>query len=272
VADEPIRKGKTVVGQKMVTIVTSANPHDAGSADHNVALKVDDHLWKDAIESETLVAKFSDAGLPLYNVGEVNDADGTLAVALYREKLIKKKALELINQMQGGDTLDLFLFTLADRDIIKAIIAATKRKVEVRLILDPNKEEFGFAKNGIPNLPVAKELLDKSGDDLVIRWCDTHGETCNAKFLLGKTATSTFLLLGSADFTRRGSAGYNLVTDVLAEGSKEFPAWVDAEKFFLRYWNNETGQFTTVYEQYRDTTWWKSSLYRMMERTHLNTF
>ncbi len=267
VADEP-----SAQGQKMVTIITSSNPHDASSAHDNVALKVDDQIWIDAIQSETLIAKLGDVNLPSYNIGTINDATGTIKVTLLEEKWIRTKTLELLANTHKGDTVDLFMFYLSDRQIIHALIDAANHGVKIRIILDPNKDAFGFTKNGIPNRPVAKELMNDSGSDIQIRWCDTHGEQCHSKLMLTKTASGTALLLGSANFTRRNVGDFNLEADILAEGKKEFTAWKDASAYFNHAWDNTGGQFTTDYNIYQDDTLWKSSVYRMMERTGLSSF
>jgi hypothetical protein len=90
--------------------------------------------------------------------------------------------------------------------------------------------------------------------------------------MMGKFATSSMLLVGSANFTRRNIGGYNLEASILVEGDKDFTAWKDAEVYFERLWNNTNGQFTVGYNQYEDVSLWKAPLYRMMERTGLSSF
>ena len=272
VADEPVVKNGKEVGQKMVTIITSSNPHDASSAHGNVALKVDDHIWRDVLQNENMIAQFSNSRLPAYNIEEVNDATGSLRVSLLRDQLIKNKALELLGNAKQNDHIDLVMFYLSDRDIISALVNAANRGVYVRIILDPNKDAFGFTKNGIPNQPVAKELLNSSNNSIQLRWCDTHGEQCHAKLLMGDTATSSFMMLGSANFTRRNIGGYNLEEDIFVEGSGRFAAWKDANNYFEKMWTNKGGSSTQPYETYQDDTVWKSSLYRIMEATGLSSF
>lgn len=267
VADEPIIRGGKNVGQKMVTIVSSGSAADAKSADDNVALKLDDQIWQDVFQTEAFVAEYSGAGLPSYNTGVMNDATGTLNVTLLREKHIRDSVLRLLREAGRDDTVDLMLLRLSDRMVIAALSDAANRGAHIRIILDPNNKG-----RGIPNRPVAKELRWKTGEDIQIRWCDTHGEECSAKFMVGKTASSTFLLLGSADFTRRDIGGYNLEADVLAEKNKEFSAWKDAETYFNRFWNNTDGNFTAPYQQHEDSSLWRSPLSRMMERTGLSSF
>jgi hypothetical protein len=272
VADEPIKKGNKIVGQKMTTIITSSNPHDASGAHGNVALKVDDQIWKDVFASEHVLAELSGGGLPNFSIGEINDATGTLRVTLLREKWIRENTLSILERARHEDRIDIAMFYLSDRSIINALKDAASRGVRIRLILDPNKDAFGFEKNGIPNRPVAKELVGIAGGDIEIRWCDTHGEQCHAKLMMGKFATSSRLLVGSANFTRRNIGGYNLEASILAEGDKDFTAWKDAEVYFERLWNNTNGQFTVGYNQYEDVSLWKAPLYRMMERTGLSSF
>ena len=52
------------------------------------------------------------------------------------------------------------MFYLSERQIVKALITAKERGVNVRVLLDPNKDAFGREKNGIPNRQVASELND----------------------------------------------------------------------------------------------------------------
>lgn len=90
--------------------------------------------------------------------------------------------------------------------------------------------------------------------------------------MMGKFATSSVLLVGSANFTGRNIGGYNLEASILAEGDNDFTAWKDAATYFDRLWTNHNGQFTVDYGNYEDTTIWKAPLYRMMERTGLSSF
>lgn len=272
VADEPIMKGGKKVGQKMVTIITSSNPHDGSSAHGNVALKVDDLVWQDVLQAESKLAELSGGGLPNWQITEVSSDTNGLRATMLREEWIRKKTLLVIDRMHRDDRLDIAMFYLSDRKIVTALKHAAKRGVKIRLILDPNKDAFGFTKNGIPNRPVARELVRYSGGDITVRWCDTHGEQCHAKLMIGKLATSTVLMLGSANFTRRNIGGFNLEENILIEADEEFTAWKDAQKYFDRLWNNTNGGFTVDYNVYEDTSFWKTSLYRMMERTGLSSF
>lgn len=269
VADRRNGKG----GEKIVTLITSANPHDASSAHGNVALVIDDDVWKDVVSGEQAIALLSGAMIASPNMEIAPPSSGALRATILRDEMIKKKVIALLEKGEMGDEVDIAQFYLSDRDIIRAIVEAGDRGVIFRIVLDPNKDAFGFEKSGIPNQPVAKELKSKMGSTADIRWCDTHGEQCHAKLFLGKYASSSFLMLGSANFTRRNVGGYNLEEDILVESGEPFTAWRDARTYFDRIWKNKGGlSFTVDYGVYQDTTIWKSPLYRLMERTGMSSF
>ena len=89
------------------------------------------------------------------------------------EGAIYEAVLKLINTAKPKEHLDLSMFYLSERKIIKALKSAQERGVIVRVLLDPNKDAFGRQKNGIPNRQVASE----HAVGIPIRWCDTHGES-----------------------------------------------------------------------------------------------
>lgn len=274
IADAQVKPSKNAKATTtVVTLVSSANPHDGSSAHGNVALQIDRAIWQDALENERVVVNLSGGGLPVMGHDFVEpEATGSIKVSLLRDEAIREKALSFIAETQKGDAIDIEMFYLSEREVVDALTDASARGVRVRLILDPNKDAFGHEKNGIPNRPVAKELVSRSRGDIAVRWCDTHGEQCHAKLLMGKTATSSFMLVGSANFTRRNIGGYNLEASVSAESDVPFTAWKDAQSHFDRLWSNEGGGYTTDYEVYQDETIWKGSLYRMMEMSGLSSF
>ncbi len=85
---------------------------------------------------------------------------------------------------QRGDNIDIAMFYLADRAVIESLLAASRRGVAVRVILDPNKDAFGHAKTGIPNQPVASELVAASDGAIHVRWYRTHGEQFHTKLAM----------------------------------------------------------------------------------------
>lgn len=268
VADMPQASGTT----KMATLVTSANPHDGSSAHSNIAIKVEDKLWQDAVASEQAVGSFS--GTAISNVPvEVEDQDGGATVQLLTEGAIREKLIELTNNTQEGDSLDMAMFYLSERSVIRALASAAQRGVAIRLILDSNKDAFGRTKNGVPNRPVAHELKQKSNNNIQIRWCDTHGEQCHSKLILLRLGGRYIATAGSANLTRRNINDYNLETNVLVMNDSKIPAITRAQNYFDEMWSNSGERtYTTGYSQYADASFFKTVLYRFQEAIGLSSF
>lgn len=268
VADELQMDGTT----KLATLVTSANPHDGSSAHSNVAIKVADKLWQDAIVSEQAVGKFSGSDVPGFSE-TVSDDEGAVAVQLLTEGAIERKLVELIDQTQDKDTIDVAMFYLSERSVVNSLVRAANRGVNIRLVLDPNRDAFGHTKNGVPNRPVAHELVTKSDGKIQVRWCDTHGEQCHSKLVLIRMGTREVMVAGSANLTRRNIGDYNLETNMLVAADEEIPAMVSARSYMEEIWHNSNGKiFTAKYEEYADSGWFKNFLYRVQEATGLSSF
>ena len=162
------------------------------------------------------------------------------------------------------------MFYLSERQIIKQLIAAQARGVDVRVLLDPNKDAFGRQKNGIPNRQVASEL-NKAG--VKVRWCDTQGEQCHSKMMIKYDAQNSEMILGSANFTARNLKNYNLETDLRVIGTAQQQVFTDARAFFDSSWSNLNGrQISVDYAHYADESIWKYWTYRLMEWSGLSTF
>src|SRR5699024_5305088 len=137
-------------------------------------------------------------------------------------------------------------------------------------IFDPDEDAFGRKKNGVPNRSVADELVGAGVD---VRWCDTHGEQCHAKFLLHQADGQASMLLGSANFTRRNLADLNLETSVQWAAPADEPAMRLAADWFDETWANEAGRrYSVRHEKYADDgllhRWW----YRLGEATGFSTW
>lgn len=261
--------------QKLVTIISSANPHDGSSAHTNVALRVDSWLWRDVVSTESSVADFSGWELLAPNqklIDSLSEPAGDITVQLITESVIRQTLLDEMSKLTAGDKIDIAMFYLSDRRIIKAIKRADARGVDIRLLLDPNKDAFGREKNGIPNRPVAHELLGDT-ENLEIRWCNTHGEQCHMKFVILSSGDQQTLISGSANYTRRNLGDYNLETNLLVQGNRRASVFVDAEKMFYRLWQQPDGaQYSLPYESYQDDSLWNWWRYYIMEVTGLSTF
>ena len=251
-------------------LVTSANPHDASSANSNVGVYFTGPAAKDLLLSENAVLAFSGHDeLPVPGVPVARDPSDTVQVLT--ERAIKAAALSIIDSATDGGAIDIATFYLSDRDIIGALKRAKRRGVTVRIVLDPNKNAFGYDKHGIPNLPAAAELV-RAGID--VRWYATHDEQCHIKMLLaGDGNGETQLLLGSANLTRRNLDDFNLETNVLVKSQRSSTVLEDARAFFNALWNNERGRRHTVpYEHYKGESLLKKGLYRFMEASGFSGF
>ncbi|MFT4022084.1 MAG: phospholipase D family protein [Acinetobacter sp.] len=252
-------------------LVTSANPHDGSSRHDNVALLLNGSMAVDVLNSELPVAQIShsEEAMSVIIGAEKVDPQWPQAQVL-TERAIQRAALNLIDTAKASDHLDLAMFYLSERQIIQALKAAQQRGVQVRVLLDPNKDAFGRQKNGIPNRQVAWEL-HKAG--INVRWCDTHGEQCHSKMLLKQGQKQSELLLGSANFTARNLKNYNLETDIRVIGSRQQAVFNDAANYFNVAWSNLNGrQMSVDYTQYADESWLKYGVYRFMEWSGLSTF
>ena len=252
------------------SLVTSANPHDGSSHHSNVALVVDGPTAIDVLQTEQTVANMSQGSSPFVIMGGLVEDKRLPQVQLLTEKAIYDAVLKMIQSAKSEEHLDIAMFYLSERNIIEALKQAKQLGVNIRIMLDPNKDAFGRQKNGIPNRPVASEL---NAVGIPIRWCDTHGEQCHSKMLVKYNAQQAELMLGSANFTARNLKNYNLETDMRVLGSAQAQVFKDAGQYFDAAWSNANGrQITVDYAKYADESKIKYWLYRFMEWSGLSTF
>lgn len=252
-------------------LVTSANPHDGSSAHGNVALRFAGAAALDVVASEAAVATLSGAplsGLPAPSSGESATRDARLRVL--GEGAIEDALLDTLAAASAGERVDIAVFYLADREVIAAMKSAHRRGVALRVLLDPNEDAFGRKKNGVPNRQVARELVNAG---VSVRWCHTHGEQCHAKLLMHHGRSTSTLILGSANFTRRNLDNLYLETSVQLVAPAAFPAMADATRWFDSQWTNPPGQhFSIDYARYADDALLRRLWYRVGESLGLSTW
>ncbi|MGD9227749.1 MAG: phospholipase D-like domain-containing protein, partial [Desulfobacterales bacterium] len=262
--------------ENAAVILTSGNPHDGSSAHSNVALKITGKLWQDVYTAEAAVAKLS--GRELHRPPQGRDENiepkaEHAKIVFLTENQIKKALLARIRETIANDEIHMALFYLADRQVIKALVKASERGAHIKIILDPNKDAFGFEKIGVPNRPVAVELLKRSSGKIMVRWYDTHGEQFHSKLAIIKHGKLASLLLGSANFTRRNLNNYNLEANVLVATEADAHFIKAAVDYFDRIWNNRDGKYYTVsYEAYKDESALKRIIYLIQEYAGLSSF
>jgi hypothetical protein len=259
-------------GDQLSALVTSANPHDGSSAHGNVALRFSGPATGDLLASEAAVLEFSGSSMPATGVKTESIGGETgLSVQVVTERAVERAVLKLINGASAGEYLDLAMFYLSDRDVVGALKEAAVRGVKLRVLLDPNKDAFGREKNGVPNRPVAHELVDAGVE---VRWCNTQGEQCHAKWLLHRDSNGqASMLLGSTNFTRRNMHNLNLETSTLLRGPLAAEPLQKGHQWFEQRWHNRDEQkFSVGYAVYADESLWHRFLYRVMEATGVSTF
>jgi len=267
---------------RLTGLIGSANPHDASAAHSNVAFRIQSDGLQALLDSELSIAAaagWHGAALPRLQPFDPIARDAA-AASLYRlrfvtEGAIRDALLARVSATSAGDRIDIAMFYLAQRDLVDALLAASRRGVLVRLLLDPNKDAFGREKNGIPNRPVAGELVTSSGGDIRVRWYRTHGEQFHSKLVVIDSGNRLWAMAGSANLTRRNLDNYNLEADVIVEVPRNAPLAQQITEYFQTLWSNRAPlgiEYTTDYGFYADPAPSHYWLYRFMESTGLSTF
>lgn len=276
VADQPRPDGR---GRELAGVVMSANPHDGSSEHSNVALLLKGAACLDLIDAEQAVLDFSGSsirlrdGLPpgyLASAAPPSPAPATLQLAT-EGGISRSLARELASATQG-DSILVGMFYLSDRSVIRALRAAAGRGAEVRLILDPNRDAFGYKKNGIPNRPVAHELTHGGKGPIQVRWYASHGEQFHSKLVLIRRGAYATLFLGSANLTRRNLGDYNLEADLILRGPSTLKPIAEAEALLERLWRNDGQQSTLPYAELADPSPVRRWIGRFQEWSGLGTF
>lgn len=270
-------------------IVTSANAHDASFHNSNSGYAVSGSpgLIRDALRTEQAALAMSGQGstiklpvhwpAPLEEGGEsgagADAAEAQVGVQVLTEGKIREFILRDLGAAGAGDRIWLGMFYLADRSVMRELLAASGRGARVRLILDPNEAAFGNSKIGVPNRPVAAELLKKSEGKISVRWYNTGEEQYHAKIMLIAGGNGAVIHNGSANFTVRNLDDLNLETNLRIEAPAGSRTELEAESYFERLWSNDGAQYTLDYTAYEEKTEpLKRILYQLQDWLGLTTF
>lgn len=265
---------KVILSEKNA-IVTSMNPHDASGHHSNIAFKLEGSILKDILESELKVAQFSGyEDIEAFQQIEIRPStkNNSVQSQLVTEGKIKDAILDAIKKTEEKDEIRMGMFYLSHREIVEELIDASKRGVDLKLILDPNKDAFGMKKNGIPNRQVAQEIQKKTGKNNLIRWYDTDGEQFHTKLLLVNQPEQSIIIGGSANFTRRNLDDFNLESNLVITAKKDQPIVKEMNAYFNQLWTNNDGIYTVDYEEYESESSFKMILYRFQEWSGLSSF
>jgi phosphatidylserine/phosphatidylglycerophosphate/cardiolipin synthase-like enzyme len=272
-------------------VVASANPHDGESAWSNAAVRVSGAALASLLASELAVARFSGwrqradpySPAPAAASGPAPGcadpaagltAGGSARVQVLTEGAIRTALLEHLVAAGRGDSIDVAMFYLADSGVTEALLAAARRGVGVRLILDPN-ENATTDSSGMPNQPLASELVARSGGAIHVRWYRTHGERFHDAMVMIYGRERLWLTLGSANLTRRALSDYNLEANVAIEVARGAPLAAQTLGYFDTLWSNRAAlgiEYTAdfaVFANPAQSAYW---LCRLLEGVGLSSF
>ena len=121
---------------------------------------------------------------------------------------------------------------------------------------------------------MGSELIAASDGAIHLRWYRTHGEQFHSKLASIRRGDRLWLLLGSANFTRRNLGDYNLEADVAIDTPANGQLAADVATWFEALWSNRPGaqEFTADAELYAEPSQARYWLYRFQEASGLSTF
>lgn len=251
-------------------LISSSNPHDPSSNHSNVAIKFYGKAMEDLIKSELGLVKESYTSIENFKVKDLNDKK--TQVRAISEQEIFKALKDNIDSTEKGDKINMAIFYIADRKILKSLAEASKRGAEVNIIADLNKDAFGLEKNGSPNRPALSELVDEN-PNVKVRWYETNGEQFHTKFTYFKYKNKNpRVILGSANYTRRNLQDYNLETNVEVILEKDSQLFQEIDDYYNRIWNNIGGEYTSPLEDHYEDGFFLRNIWKIQEMTGLCTW
>lgn len=285
----------------LVAIIGSANPKDSQSGWSNIAMRVTGPTLQALLESELDIARFSGwrgrdgfsatavrPGAPAPGCSAASDpasppaaaesavpAAASARVQVLTEGALRDALLARLDLATRADSIDAALFHLADRGVIESLLEASRRGASVRLILDPNESAASGGTEGLPNQPVASELVSRSAGAIHVRWYRTHGERFHGALVLICGPHDAWLSAGSAQLTRRSLEDYNLEANVVTEVARGSPLAQQALDYFDTLWGNRASlgiEYTAEFAAFSDPGQSDYWLYRLLEGAGFASF
>lgn len=260
---------KVLVTEKEA-LITSANPHNASGYNSNIGFKFEGEIINSVVNSEKAIGDLSGIKMELPLIKAENK--GKYELQLLTEGKIGKTLDDDIDKSQNGDQIYIGMFYLGDKTIIKKLIAASKRGVKIRLILDENKEAFGMKKTGIPNKITGKKLLDKSKEKIEIKWYKSSGEQYHTKLIVIKTNDEMIINGGSANLTKRNIRDYTLDTNIRISAPLNSKLAIDVEEYFDMLWNTDENTYIMEREILEDGYISNKILYEIQNISGFSTY
>ncbi|HYM27383.1 MAG TPA: phospholipase D-like domain-containing protein, partial [Steroidobacteraceae bacterium] len=267
----------------LTAVLGSASPLDRESGWSNAAVRISGAALPALVASELAVARFSgwrgaDAafaaapGAAACSGPAPADGDFAAGAAVHAQLLtegeIRDALLAHADAAVAGDTIDIAAFRLAERAVVESLLAAARRGVSVRLILDPGEDATGAPGAGLPNQPLAAELVSRSNGAVHVRWYRTHGERFDSAVVLVYDRQRAWLSVGSANFTRRSLDDYNLEANLAVELLRTAPLAQQSGDYFETLWSNKAAlgiEYTADYAAFADPSQADYWLCRVLE-------
>ncbi|MCS5420580.1 MULTISPECIES: phospholipase D family protein [Psychrilyobacter] len=260
---------KVLVTEKEA-LITSANPHSASGYHSNIGFKFDGGIINSVVDSEKAVGELSGVEMKLPIVKFHNE--GGYKVQLLTEGKIGEALDRDIDNSQSGDKIYIGMFYLGDKVIVKKLVAASKRGVKVRLILDENNEAFGMKKTGLPNKVTGKKLIDKSKGRIEIKWYRSSGEQYHTKLMVIKTSDKMVINGGSANLTKRNIRDYTLDTNIRVAAPLNSKLAMEIDQYFDMLWNNDENTYTIEKEKLENGYISNKILYEIQNISGFSTY
>lgn len=239
---------KAIVSEKNA-IIQSANAHNESGYASNIAFKVSGNVIRDIVEAEQAVIDYS-GGKTKIKAPDSQESSGQMTVQYLTEGAILENLVTTIDETGKNESIWIGMFYIANRIIIDALADASERGVDIRLILDANKNAFGNNKAGLPNVPIANEL--HGYDNIDIRWYESGEDQYHSKLLFVEKEAKNIIIGGSANHTTRNLDDLNLENNLKITAPKNSELSKDVAAYFERLWANKDGHFTSDYETNED--------------------
>jgi hypothetical protein len=259
-----------------------SRPLNAEAALHSAsALHLAGEALEPLLESEFVVAQFSgwtgggamqERSQQLLerqrrSVASAADGDAARARAV-SEAGIAQALVERIDATGKHDSIDIAALYLSQRELVRALLDAAGRGAAIRVLLDPGKDGYGYERSGVPNREVASELVAASDGAVRVRWYRTHGEQFSPGFAHIRSAGRAWLMVGTAELSRRDLDDMNLAAAFIIELPSSAAASNDALSWFDTLWFNRAGggtEYTSDVDVYADASQLDYWYYRLLE-------
>ena len=254
--------------------------HSEAGIHSATALKLSGSALEPLIESEFVLAQlsdWSDGGAMQARAQRLFEQQRRLTPpqgeAMARARVVTEAAIGAtlvgrIDATRKGDRIAIAALYLAQRELVQALLDAARRGVNVRLLLDPGKDGYGYRHSGIPNRQVASELIAASDGAIRVRWYRTHGEQFSASLILIENTDSAWLMVGTADLSRRDLGDFNLAAAAIVELPLRASSANEALGWFDTLWYNRASsgtEYTTDADVYADASQLRYWQYRLFE-------